>query len=543
MQPLLHREAFLERLRKQEQWDVLIIGGGATGLGVALDAAARGFRTVLFEQHDFGKGTSSRSTKLIHGGVRYLREGDLGLVREALRERGRLRHNAPHLVWPRLFVVPCYRWWERPFYGAGLWLYDRLAGKARLGTTRRLDAVETHALLPALRRNHLRGGLAYPDGQFDDARLLVHLAWTAAEHGAVVLNYMPVEALTGTHARLDGVVVRDLESGERFEVRGRVIVNATGVFADAVRRLDNPDAPPLIVPSQGVHLVLPRRFLPGEAALLIPRTDDGRVLFVIPWHGQVLLGTTDEPVPDPELEPLPTEEEITYLLTHAGRYLEPAPTRADIRAVFAGLRPLVQRGGMQEDTAHLSREHVILASRRGLVTVTGGKWTTYRLMAEETVDRALQVAGLPHRTSPTATLRLHGATRHVNVADPWHVYGTDARHLRRLMEAEPELAAPMHPRLPYRMVEVVWAARYEMARTVEDVLARRTRALFLDAAAALEAAPAVAHRLAAELGRNSAWVNAQLRDFVALVRRYVPDLHTHDPNDTSRSEQTAPRRD
>ena len=542
MHPLLYRDAFLERLRRQERWDVIVIGGGATGLGVALDAAARGFRTVLFEQHDFGKGTSSRSTKLIHGGVRYLREGDLGLVREALRERGRLRHNAPHLVWPRLFVVPCYRWWERPFYGIGLWLYDRLAGRMRLGTTRRLDAPETRALLPTLQADHLRGGLAYTDGQFDDARLLVHLAWTAAEHGAVVLNYMPVETLTGTRSRLEGVVVRDLESGECFEVHGRVIINATGVFADAVRRLDNPDATPLIVPSQGVHLVLPRRFLPGEAALLIPRTDDGRVLFVIPWHGQVLLGTTDGPVPTPELEPLPTDEEITYLLTHAARYLTPAPTQADIRAVFAGLRPLVQRGGLKEDTAHLSREHVIVVSRRGLVTVTGGKWTTYRLMAEETVDRALEVAGLPHRASSTATLRLHGAIRHVDVADPWHVYGTDARHLRWLMEAEPELAAPLHPRLPYRMVEVVWAIRYEMARTVEDVLARRTRALFLDAAAALEAAPAVARRLAAELGRDSTWISRQLRDFIALVRRYVPDLHAHDPNDAPGSEQTAPRR-
>ncbi len=510
---------------------------------MALDAAARGFRTVLFEQHDFGKGTSSRSTKLIHGGVRYLREGDLGLVREALRERGRLRHNAPHLVWPRLFVVPCYRWWEQPFYGAGLWLYDRLAGKTRLGITRQLDPFETQALLPTLQRNHLRGGLAYTDGQFDDARLLVHLAWTAAEQGAVVLNYMPVEALFGTRSRLEGAVVRDLESGERFEVRARVIVNATGVFADTVRRLDNPNAAPLIVPSQGVHVVLPRRFLPGEAALLIPRTDDGRVLFMIPWHGQVLLGTTDEPVPDPELEPLPTEEEISYLLTHAGRYLEPTPTHTDIRAVFAGLRPLVQRGGLKDDTAHLSREHVIVVSQRGLVTITGGKWTTYRIMAEETVDRALKVAGLPHRASSTATLRLHGATRHISMSDPWHVYGTDARHLRQLMQAEPELAAPLHPRLPYRMAEVVWAARYEMARTVEDVLARRTRALFLDAAAALEAAPAVARRLAAELGRDSTWINAQLRDFVALVHRYVPDLHAHDPNDASHSRQTAPRQD
>jgi glycerol-3-phosphate dehydrogenase len=524
MQPLLNRDAFLERLRRQEIWDVIVIGGGATGLGVALDAAARGFRTVLFEQHDFGKGTSSRSTKLIHGGVRYLREGDLGLVRKALRERGRLRHNAPHLVWPRLFVLPCYRWWERPLYGVGLWLYERLAGKARLGSTRQLDTAETQALLPTLRTDQLQGGLAYTDGQFDDARLLVHLAWTAAEHGAVVLNYMPVEALLGTRSRLEGVVVHDLESGERFEVRGRVIVNATGVFADAVRRMDNPNAASLIVPSQGVHLVLPRRFLPGEAALLIPRTDDGRVLFVIPWHGQVLLGTTDEASPQPELEPLPTEAEIAYLLAHVGRYLKPNPTRSDIRAVFAGLRPLVQQSGMREDTAHLSREHVIVVSRRGLVTITGGKWTTYRLMAEETVDRALQVAGLPHRPSPTPTLRLHGATRRVDVADPWSVYGSDVHCLRELMKAAPELEAPLHPRLPYRMVEVIWAARYEMARTIEDVLARRTRALFLDAAAALEAAPVVAQRLSSELGHDSTWAKNQVQDFVALVHHYLPSL-------------------
>ncbi|SHK56804.1 glycerol-3-phosphate dehydrogenase/oxidase [Rhodothermus profundi] len=520
MQAHLHRDAFLERLRQEEIWDVIVIGGGATGLGIALDAAARGFRTVLFEQHDFGKGTSSRSTKLIHGGVRYLREGDISLVREALRERGLLRHNAPHLVWPRLFVVPCYRWWERPFYGLGLWIYDRLAGPARMGPMCWLDATETRALLPTLQTDHLRGGLAYTDGQFDDARFLVHLAWTAAEHGAVVLNYMPVEALLRTRTRLEGVIARDLESGEQFEVRGRVVVNATGVFADAVRRMDNPEAAPLIIPSQGVHLVLPRRFLPGEAALLVPRTDDGRVLFVIPWHGHVLLGTTDAPVPTPALEPLPTSEEIAYLLAHAARYLQPAPTNADIRAVFAGLRPLVQRSPLKEDTAHLSREHVIVVSRRGLVTITGGKWTTYRLMAAETVDRALQVAGLPHRPSPTATLRLHGSTWQIDLSDPWHVYGSDAGRIRQLMKTDPELATPLHPRLPYRMVEVVWAVRYEMARTLEDVLARRTRALFLDAEAACQAAPAVAQRIAAELGRDATWVQEQCRHFMALTHRY-----------------------
>lgn len=527
MQAHLHRNAFLERLRQEKLWDVIVIGGGATGLGIALDAAARGFRTVLFEQHDFGKGTSSRSTKLIHGGVRYLREGDFRLVREALRERGLLRRNAPHLVWPRLFVVPCYQWWERPFYGLGLWVYDRLAGSARMGTTRRLDATETRALLPTLQASHLRGSLTYTDGQFDDARFLVHLAWTAAEHGAVVLNYMPVEALLRTRTRLEGVVARDLESGEQFEVRGRVVVNATGVFADAVRRMDNPEAAPLLMPSQGVHLVLSRRFLPGEAALLVPRTDDGRVLFVIPWHGHVLLGTTDEPVPTPALEPLPTKDEIAYLLAHVARYLHPAPTQADIRAVFAGLRPLVRRGPLKEDTAHLSREHVVVVSRRGLVTITGGKWTTYRLMAEETVDRALQVAGLPHRPSPTATLRLHGSTWPLDLSDPWHVYGSDARHLHQLMQADPELAAPLHPSLPYRMVEVVWAVRYEMARTLEDVLARRTRALFLNAEAACQAAPAVAQRIAAELGRDATWAQKQCQQFMALIHRYSPPLPAH----------------
>lgn len=524
MQPALHREAFLERLQKQKAWDVIVIGGGATGLGVALDAAARGFQTVLFEQHDFGKGTSSRSTKLIHGGVRYLREGDFRLVREALQERGRLLRNAPHLVWPRLFVVPYGQWWERLLYGAGLWLYDRLAGQEQLGTLRRLNPAETHALIPTLRTEGLRGGLAYVDGQFDDARLLVHLAWTAAEQGAVVLNYMPVEALIGTRRRLEGVLVRDAETGEHFELRGRVIINATGAFADAVRRMDNPEASPLLALSQGVHLVLPRRFLPGEAALLVPRTDDGRVLFAIPWHGQVLLGTTDEPVAQAQLEPTPTEDEITYLLTHAGRYLTPAPTRTDIRAVFAGLRPLVRQSRLQNDTAHLSREHVIVVSRRGLVTVTGGKWTTYRRMAEETVDRALQVAGLPHRPSPTAMLRLHGATPRLNPANPWYLYGTDSALLQALLTARPELNTLLHPRLPYRMVEVVWAVRYEMARTVEDVLARRTRALFLDAAAALEAAPAVARQLATELGRDNHWEQAQLQAFVQLMPHYLPTL-------------------
>lgn len=513
------RDEMLDRLRSGETWDLLVIGGGATGLGAAVDAASRGYRTLLLEAYDFAKGTSSRSTKLVHGGVRYLAQGQIGLVHEALHERGLLRQNAPHLVHDLEFVVPAYRWWARPYYGAGLWMYDLLAGRARLGASRLVGRAETLARLPTLKTEGLRGGVVYTDGQFDDARLAVALMRTAVELGAVVLNYLPVEALVKANGRLTGAVARNAETGETFQVSARAVVNATGVFADAVRTLDDPHAEAIIAPSQGIHLVLDRHFLPGSSALMVPSTDDGRVLFAIPWNGKTLLGTTDTPVARTSVEPRPLDEEIDYLLRHAARYFARPPGPADVLSMYAGLRPLV-KARHPTQTSRLSREHTLLVAPSGLVTITGGKWTTYRPMAAETVDRAAEVAGLLACPSPTATLRLHGWTASA-ANGPFPSRGADEPEVARLAAERPEWQRPLHPRLEVKGVDVVWAARHEGARTVEDVLARRSRALLLDASASQEAAPAAAALLAAELGRDEAWQSDQVRQFQELADGYI----------------------
>ncbi|HET9156659.1 MAG TPA: glycerol-3-phosphate dehydrogenase/oxidase [Myxococcaceae bacterium] len=508
-----------------ESFDIAIVGGGATGLGAAVEAASRGYRTVLIEARDFAQGTSSRSTKLVHGGVRYLAQGNVGLVREALLERGRLRRNAPHLVGDLEFVVPAYAWWSGPYYGVGLKLYDVLAGRHRLGKSQLLSRAQVLERIPTLEPDQLKGGVRYFDGQFDDARLAVTLALTADDLGAVLVNHASVVALVKSDGKVGGVRVRDEETGREHEVKASVVINATGVFADQVRRMDEPGAAPLVAPSQGVHLVLPDAFLPGTHALMIPRTDDGRVLFAVPWHKRALVGTTDTPVPEASVEPRPLEEEIAFLLDHAARYLSRDPRREDVLSVYVGLRPLVRHEGATR-TASLSRDHSIFESESGLVTIVGGKWTTYRRMGEDVVDHAARLAGLPERPSTTFALKLHGApleehVEHSTLGTPSEMlaaYGTDADLVRDLAEQDPELAVPMHPRLPYLMCEVAWAVRQEMARSLEDVLSRRTRALVLDARAALECAPAVARIIARELGRDEAWVAEQVLTFEKRAR-------------------------
>lgn len=504
-------------------WDIIVIGGGATGLGAAVDAAARGYRTILLEQSDFAKGTSSRSTKLIHGGVRYLRQGNVSLVLEALKERGLLIRNAPHLVHNLSFVVPAYDWWEGPFYGVGMKLYDVLAGKLGLGPSRTLTREETLERIPGVEDEGLRGGTMYYDGQFDDARLAITLARTAAELGATLLNHAPVVRLLKRNGLVTGVAVRDEESGDEFELLGAAVINATGVFVDRIRHMDEPDVAPLVSPSQGVHLVLDRSFQPGDSAVMVPKTDDGRVLFAVPWHERVVVGTTDTPRPDAPLEPLALEDEVEFLLEHAARYLERDPAPSDVLSVFAGLRPLVRPAAESGSTASISREHSITVSPAGLVTITGGKWTTYRRMGQDVIDIAAQLGGLDERPCATEHLRLHGAREGGDLRDPWSVYGSDASHLARLAD-RPDLSDRIHPRLPYRMAEIVWGVRQEMARTLEDVLSRRTRALLLDARASIEAAPAVAAIMAAELGRDAAWQTAQIDAYTRLARGYLLPL-------------------
>ncbi|MFL6262334.1 MAG: FAD-dependent oxidoreductase [Thermoanaerobaculia bacterium] len=517
----MNRPDMLARLLApgEPPWDVLVVGGGASGLGTAVEAASRGYRTALIEGHDFAKGTSSRSTKLVHGGVRYLQRGNVALVLEALRERGRLLRNAPHLVRDLPFVVPSYDWWEAPYYGAGLKLYDLLAGRMGLKPSHLLSREETLDQIPTLEPAGLRGGVVYQDAQFDDARLAVTLALTLADLGGVAVNYVSAVALLKESELVCGARVRDEETGQETEVRARVVVNATGIFADGLRRMDSPESPPLLAPSQGVHLVLDRRFQPGESAILVPHTDDGRVLFAVPWHGRVVVGTTDTPVAEPALEPRPLPEEVDFLLQHAARYLTQDPGREDVLSVFAGLRPLVRGNRAVAKTAALSRDHTLLVSPSGLVTLAGGKWTTYRKMGEDTIDHAALVAGLDERPSRTAELRLHGWTGEGPLREG-SVYGADAPALARLAAERPGWDEPLHLNLPYRVCEVLWAARHEMARTVEDVLARRTRSLLLDARASVEMAPAVARLLAGELGRDEAWERGQVAAYGELARGY-----------------------
>lgn len=510
------RAAQLQAALSRPEWDFVVVGGGASGLGTALEAATRGHSVLLLEGHDYAKGTSSRSTKLVHGGVRYLAQGNISLVREALHERGLLRQNAPHLVHDLGFVVPAYDWWAGPFYGVGLKIYDLLAGKLNLGTSKYLDKDGVLARVSTYKEEGLMGGILYFDGQFDDARLAVTLLRTLEDFGGVALNYASVTGLIQEGGKVRGVSWRDEETGQTHETRAKVVVNATGVWVDDLRRMEDPQAQPMLSPSQGVHIVVDKKFLPGDSAIMIPRTDDGRVLFAVPWHGKVVIGTTDTPVPQADFEPRALDEEIEFVLHTAEQYMNPAPTRADVLSVYAGLRPLVKAETSDGSTAALSRDHTIRISPGGLVTLTGGKWTTYRRMGEDTVTRAEELAGLPQRLSLTPGLHLHGWSEE-DRPDHWKVYGSDAERIQALPGAD----KPLHPDLPYTEAELRWGVRFESARTAEDLLARRTRALLLNAKASLEAAPRTAEILAEELGKDTAWREAQLKTYRELAQGYL----------------------
>ena len=520
----MNRQEMLDRVsRRDTPWDMVIVGGGATGVGVAIDAASRGFEVLLLEAQDFGKGTSSRSTKLIHGGVRYLEQGNISLVMEALKERGLLRQNAPHLVHDLAFIVPNYSWWEAPFYGIGMKVYDLLAGKYGFGRSRILSAEETIEKLPNLQTEGLRGGVIYYDGQFDDTRLLIQMVATGADHGGTLLNYAPVIEITKDEEGFaNGVVLRDEESGRQFKASARVVINATGMFTDHVRRMTDPDAQKMIAPSQGIHLVFERSFLRADAAIMVPRTSDGRVLFAIPWHQHTVVGTTDTPIQEPSYEPKPFEEEIDFILDTAAQFLSRPPTRKDILSVYVGIRPLVKANGDGgEKTSALSRDHTIHIDSSGLITIVGGKWTTYRHMAEDCVNHAITLGTLEDAACVTRDLKLHGYYESAEeLGDLW-VYGSDAAGIHALASVDPQLLSPMHPDLTYCAAEVIWAVRNEMARTVEDVLARRTRALFLNAKAAIALAPRVAELMAHELGQDDSWIKSQVTAFNTLAEQYL----------------------
>jgi len=520
---MMNRNALIDKLKEEADaiFDVIIVGGGATGLGIALDAASRGYKTLLLEQSDFAKGTSSRSTKLVHGGVRYMAQGDLFLVMEALHERGLMLRNAPHLTSDQEFVIPVYSLWDAFLYTAGLKFYDLMAGRLSMGKSYFLSREKVISRLPLLRSEGLRGGVIYHDGQFDDSRMAFALAASAVSAGAVVLNYFKVNGLLkDKHGKINGVRVTESFSGEQFLLNGNLVVNATGVFTDDIVRMDEKGSKPTIKPSQGVHIVLDKSFLQSTSAIMIPKTDDGRVLFAIPWYNEVVVGTTDTPVSDITIEPVALEQEIDFILKTAEKYLLKPPRRKDILCVFAGLRPLAADPDNPSSTKEVSRRHKITLSSSGLLSITGGKWTTYRRMAEETIDKAIREGYLDKRKCVTKDLRLDASVTGKN-SDRLKIYGQGSSEIVMMMTNNPDLANIIDSRLPYTRAEIIWICRNEMPFTLEDLLARRTRALFLNASASLDIAPEAARLMAAELGFDISWQEEQLRSYNKLVKSYL----------------------
>lgn len=515
----MNRSNHLKKVRnKKKPWDIIIIGGGASGLGAAVDAASRGYRTLLLEKKDFAKGTSSRSTKLVHGGVRYLQNGDISLVIEALKERGIMRKNAPHLVQDLSFVIPSYDWWNSPFYGIGLKIYDMMAGNLGLGPSTLLDRKETIELIPNVKKKGLRGGVIYHDGQFDDARMAISLAQTAENHGASLINYCGVTSLLKEGDMITGVTAQDEFSGEEFTITAKVVINATGVFSDQIIQMDQPGSRKLIVPSQGVHIVLDKSFLNGPHAIMVPHTTDGRVLFAVPWNDYVVVGTTDTQIEQTLEEPIALEKEIAFILENAGAYMTTPPTRADVKSVFSGLRPLAAPEEKGSATKEISRHHKVTVSTSGLVSILGGKWTTYRKMSEDLINTAQSVGGLPERACITHSLPIHGYDYNSNWSNPLHVYGTDTEKILQLDEDGNE---SLSDQLHLSKNQIIWAVREEMAMSVEDVLARRSRALFLNAEATLALAPKVAEIIAEEAGHDQDWIDQQIKEFTALTQNYL----------------------
>lgn len=519
---MFQRKTLVTQLEATKHWDVIIIGGGATGLGVALDCTTRGYKTLLLEQVDFAKGTSSRSTKLVHGGVRYLAQGNIDLVREALHERGLLLKNASHLVRNQSFIIPNYGWWDSFFYAIGLKVYDFLSGKLSFGKSMRINKKETISRLSTLETHNLKGGVVYYDGQFDDSRLAVNIAQSCIENSATVLNHFKVKNLEKDEKGLvNGVVAIDTETDKEYSLNAKVVVNATGVFTDEILKMDNTSAKERIRPSQGIHLVFDKSFLPGEDAIMIPKTNDGRVLFLVPWYNRVVVGTTDTLLDTHSLEPKPLEKEVDFIIETVNRYLNKDVTKDDVLSIFAGLRPLAAPKDKSEKTKEISRSHKIIVSDSELITITGGKWTTYRRMAQDTVNKIIELKKLPNEKCKTKNLLIHGANGTSDRSSHLCIYGTDQKGIEKIKEEDPSFAEPLHPRLEFTKAEVIWAVRHEMARTIEDVLARRVRILFLDAKAAIEIAPDVGELLRKELKETDEWCADQILEFIQIAEQYI----------------------
>jgi glycerol-3-phosphate dehydrogenase len=519
----MNRRNFIEELKKKQDkiWDIIVIGGGATGLGVALDAASRGYSILLLEQSDFAKATSSRSTKLVHGGVRYLAQGDLFLVMEALHERGLMLKNAPHITFNQEFVIPVYTFWDVFMYTAGLKFYDLLAGRLSMGKSYFINKEKTLSRLPLLKSQGLKGGVVYHDGQFDDARMALCLAESCIDKGGTVLNYFKVTGLLkDEREKINGVKASDIGSGEEFDFKANLVINATGIFADEIARMDNQSSKPTIRPSQGVHIVLDKSFLQSDSAIMIPKTDDGRVLFAIPWYNEVVIGTTDTPLDIISLEPVALEKEINFILQTAEKYLVKPPQREDVLCIFAGLRPLAANPDKPAATKEVSRRHKITLSPSGLLTIIGGKWTTYRRMAEETIDTAIKAGFLGKAKCITANLKLSSLNTD-NPSERLHIYGDHAEEIKTMISENPESGKPLDPKLPYTRAEILWICRNEMPLRVEDVLARRTRSLFLNALASAGIASEVAGLMAKEFGFDQNWQKEQVESYYELVKNYL----------------------
>lgn len=518
----MNRDLNISKLDQNNIWDIVVIGGGASGLGAAVEAASRGFKTVLVEQHDFAKATSSRSTKLAHGGVRYLEQGDVTLVLEALKERGIMLKNAPHLVSKQEFVIPNYEWWGAPYYTIGLKVYDLMSGKNGFGSSEHISKEEALSKIPNLKEEELSSGVIYYDGQFDDSRFAIALAQTITDNGGLAINYMKVDSLIKNRSGMvKGVKVTDQETGVEHKIRARVVINATGVFADEIIKMDDPVASDTLVASQGVHLVVDKKFLGSSIGLMIPKTTDGRVLFAVPWHDKLILGTTDTPVSNTSLEPRALEEEVEFILSTCSQYLQSSPTRNDVLSVFAGLRPLAAPENEGKKTKEISRGHNINISLAGLVSIIGGKWTTYRKIGEDAIDNAVLMGGLKDLPSVTAQMPLHGYMMGGEEDDHLQWYGSDALKIRSIIDKDPQMGERILENYPHLKAEVVWAVRGEMARNLEDFLARRIRLLFTDARAAINAAPVVAKIMADELGHRRKWQRLQIEEFVKLAEGYL----------------------
>lgn len=519
---MFKRETLVEQLKSTLNWDVIIIGGGATGLGIALDSSTRGYKTLLLEQVDFAKGTSSRSTKLAHGGVRYLAQGNIDLVKEALFERGLMLQNAPHLVSNQSFIIPNYNWWDSFKYNIGLKIYDLLAGKLSFGKSIRIKRKEIISRLSTLKTEHLKNGVLYYDGQFDDSRLAINIAQTCIENGATVLNHFRVvNLLKNENGLINGLVALDEETQTEYTLNAKAVINATGVFTDEILKMDEASAEDNIRPSQGIHLVFPKSFLPGNDAIMIPKTDDGRVLFFVPWHNRVVVGTTDTLLDSHSLEPQPLASEIEFILKTANTYLNKNVTKHDVLSVFVGLRPLAAPKDKSEKTKEISRSHKIMVSNSELITITGGKWTTYRRMAQDTVNKISDVKKWPRVKCKTKSLKIHGANGAVDRKNHLYIYGSDQKGIAKIKKENPVFEEILHPRLEFTKAEVIWAVRHEMARTIEDVLARRVRVLFLDAKAAIEIAPMVGQLIQSERNETNTWRERQVLDFIKLAEHYV----------------------